>query len=74
MQTPTTALAAVIRAAADNANVAQATLAAALGLPKTTMHRKYHGHIPYSYPEMVTVAGLLGTSVEQLHADASAAA
>lgn len=67
MQTPTTALAAVVRSAVEATDLTRKQVADTLGLPKVTFHRKYHGHAPFTYPELVTLAGLLGTTVPDLH-------
>jgi transcriptional regulator with XRE-family HTH domain len=74
MKTPSAALAAVIRAAVEASNLTQQEVADAIGLPKATFNRKYHGHKAYGYDELVAIADLLGTTLEALHQEATSAA
>lgn len=44
------------------------------GIPTTTLHRRLHGHAPFTFNELDAIAGLLGTTVTAMVARAETSA
>lgn len=59
-------VAAEVRAAAARANVRQADVAAALGLDKRAVSRRFAGDVPFTALQLDRVAGLLEVELEAL--------
>lgn len=71
MEHPLTArLAALIASDLDHRQISHRELSARTGIPTTTLHRRLHGHAPFTFSEIDVIADVLGTTVLDLVARA----
>lgn len=72
--TPTESVAEVVREAMERVGESAKHLAEVTLIPRTTLVRRLAGTSPFTIPELERIASVLGTTVTQILAEASAAA